>query len=132
MFLRFIAILCLAVPCAGCGSKGPELFTVQGIVTFSGAPQANGTICFEDATAGFASSSNITTEGKYTIDLPNGNYKIFLLPSTEEKKTAEGMMDSVAIDEMKFPRRYRSSETSGLSLNLTADATLDVSMSAKP
>lgn len=131
MVLRYCLVFVLALPVVGCGPKGPEMFVVQGTVKSSGELLSNGTICFEDAAAGATGSSDITAEGKYSIELPKGNYKVFLLPSTEEKMTTEGMLDTVAVDEKKFPRKYRVSESSGLSLDVAADATLDVNMVAK-
>lgn len=131
MFIRSITVLIFALLVSGCGPRGPEQFTVQGTVKSAGEPLSSGTICFEDAAAGSAASTTIAAAGTYTIELPKGNYKVFLLPSTEEKMTPEGMLDIVAVDEKKFPRRYRVSESSGLSLDVSADATLDVNMTAK-
>lgn len=131
MFFRIVSVLILTLSIVGCGPQGPEMFVVQGTVQSSGEPLSNGTICFEDSTAGITGSTAIAAEGKYSIELPKGNYKVFLLPSTEEKMTPEGMLDIVAVNEKKFPRKYRVSESSGISLDVSANATLDVNMLAK-
>lgn len=131
MFVRLIAILVLTLSLNGCGPQGPEMYVVQGTVKSSGEPLSNGTICFEDSAAGVTGSSDIAAEGSYSINLPKGSYKVILLPSTEEKMTAEGMLDTVAVDEKKFPRKYRVSESSGISLDVSANATLAVNIIAK-
>lgn len=126
---RIILVIGLMASCfIGCGDGGPQTFTIQGTVTSKDKPLETGTISFEDSNVGRANSAAIGTGGKYSVRLPSGNYKVILLPMTKERVSADGTMEEAMVDENKFPRKYRTSDTSGLSLKVSADANFDVEM----
>lgn len=123
-----LAIGLMATCFVGCGDAGPQTFTVQGTVSSKDKPLETGTISFEDSTAGRANSATIGTGGKYAVKLPVGSYKVMLLPITKERVSADGTMEEGMVDENKFPRKYRTSDTSGLSLKVSDNANFDVEM----
>ncbi len=126
---RIILVIGLFASCfVGCGDGGPQTFTIQGTVTSKEKPLETGTISFEDSTAGRANSAAIGTGGKYSVKLPTGNYKVMLLPITKERVSADGTMEEAMVDENKFPRKYRTTDTSGLSLKVSDSASFDVEM----
>ena len=124
----FLAIGLMASCFVGCGDGGPQTFTVQGTVTSKDKPLETGTISFEDSNAGKANSAAIASGGKYSVKLPAGNYKVMLLPITKERVSADGTMEEAMVDENKFPRKYRTSDTSGLSLRVSDNASFNVEM----
>ena len=122
-------VLAIVLTCIfGCGDGGPQTFNVQGTVLSKGKPLETGTISFEDSTAGRANSSAIGIGGKYSVRLPAGNYKVMLLPITKEQVAADGTKLEAMVDENMFPRKYRTSETSGLSLKVSDNVSFDVEM----
>ncbi len=128
MSRTILAIGLMASCFAGCGDGGPQTFTVQGTVTTKDKPLETGTISFEDSKAGRANSAMIGSGGKYSVKLPAGSYKVILLPITKERTSADGTMEEAMVDENKFPRKYRISDTSGLSLKVSDNASFDVEM----
>jgi len=128
MFRYFLAMALIATCLVGCGSGGPKTFVVQGTVTSGTKPLETGTISFEDSATGVANSALIGSGGKYTVKLPVGSYKAMLLPITEERVSADGTMEQAMVDEKRFPRKYRISTSSGLSLEVFKNETFDVEM----
>ena len=128
MSRTFLAIGLMASCFVGCGDGGPQTFTVNGTVTSKEKPLETGTISFEDSKAGRANSATIGSGGKYTVKLPTGNYKVMLLPITKERVSADGTMEEAMVDENKFPKKYRTSDTSGLSLKVSDNASFDVEL----
>jgi hypothetical protein len=128
MIGRFLILVLAMGLSVGCGDGGPKTYTVVGTVTYSGKPLETGTISFEDATAGAANSATIGKGGKYSLELPKGSYKVTLLPATEERVSEDGTKVEAMVDEKMFPRKYRTASTSGLSLEVSANSTLDVGM----
>ena len=59
---------------------------------------------------------------------PVAYYKVMLLPITKERVSADGTMEEAMVDENKFPRKYRTSDTSGLSHKVSANASFNVEM----
>jgi len=108
----------------GCGKQGPKRLTVTGKVTFQGAPVTEGQITFEDAASGVAGSTALGTDGSYTLQLPEGNYKVSVEPPVVE---VGGTADTPGDEEYKqvdnIPERYWSTATSPLQATVSADAT---------
>ncbi|RMF99739.1 MAG: carboxypeptidase regulatory-like domain-containing protein, partial [Planctomycetota bacterium] len=99
-----------------------KTYTVSGAVTFQGTPVTEGQISFENPQTGFVQSATLGEEGKYSLQLPAGDYKVSILPPLIE---VGGGPDSPAGEEYKqvdnIPDKYRSSESSGLTANINGD-----------
>ncbi len=128
MSKRALALSLITGFFVGCGDGGPKTFTVDGTVKSADKPLETGTIAFEDSTSGIANSAKIGSKGAYSLKLPAGNYKVMLLPSTKERISEDGTKEEAMVDEKKFPRKYRSATTSGLSLKVSSNESLNVEM----
>lgn len=73
LFATLIASLVLTV---GCGSKGPKLSKVYGVVTLDGKPVPNAAITFvpTDATPRSPSYGKTDSEGRYTLAFSRDRY----------------------------------------------------------
>ena len=111
----------------GCNS-GVKTHPVRGTVTAQGQPLESGTICFEDTARGVGNSAELKAGGKYEVDLPEGSYGVFLYPAMEDRIAEDGTHEEAFVDEKKFPNKFRTAKTSGLSLNVPASTTLDVDL----
>ena len=110
---------------SGCGSKLP---TVEGTVTLDGAPLADARIVFEapDRATAFAKTDD---DGKYDVmtasqrGLEAGIYKI----AVSAYKTRSGGSES-PIPVLKTPKKYNSSQTSGLEADVKTGRNTDVNL----
>ncbi|GAB6164529.1 hypothetical protein JCM19992_05290 [Thermostilla marina] len=132
---RFLAAGALlgAALLLGCNSGNQEkMYTVSGAVTFQGSPVTEGQISFENPQTGFVQSADLGEEGKYTLQLPAGDYKVSISPPLIE---VGGGPDSPPGEEYKqvdnIPDKYRSSESSGLTATINGDKT-DVNFDMTP
>lgn len=103
-----IAMLLLA----GC-TKAPTQGTVEGKVTFNGAPFSNARLNFISQALGTAATADIQADGTYNVASPlkPGSYKVFLLPKEmgdpDHPKAATG-------PDTAIPQKYWSEATSDL------------------
>jgi hypothetical protein len=115
-------ILLLAVGSSliiGCG--GPPTATVSGRVTVGGQLVTAGQIAFESD--GTLLASAIGPDGRYqlrnggTTSVPPGDYTVLLAPPppelVEDPETTE-IKAATAVDQSRYPKKYRSPETSDL------------------
>ena len=122
--IRVMFLLCLlCLLCAGCsGSNAKPRYKVTGKVTYQSQPVEEGTITFEDPSAGEANSSPLASGGAYTVELPAGQYKVSISPPlVETKGTADSPPDLVPKKVNNIPKKYWVQESSGLSAEVTKD-----------
>jgi len=112
--------LLVSVGCGGTNAK--PRYKVTGKVTFQSQPVEEGTITFEDPSAGEANSSALASGGAYTVELPAGQYKVSISPPlVETKGTADSPPDLVPKKVNNIPKKYWVQESSGLSAEVTKD-----------
>ena len=108
-----LAVAVLAT--AGCTSSGPASYTVTGKVTFQNQPVEEGSITFEDAAAGQVNSAQLGPGGRYSVELPAGDFRVSISPPLVETKAGPNSPgDMVPKDVKNIPKRYRVIETSRL------------------
>src|SRR5687768_11347111 len=91
-------LLILALLAAGgCGSSDSRArYTVTGKVTYQGQSVEEGTITFENPSAGQVNSSPLGSGGSYSLDVPAGDYKVSVSPPlVETKGTGDSPPDMV-------------------------------------
>ena len=103
----------------GCGSEdtGPELFTVQGTVTFDGSPVDEGRISFRKAEGDQKAYSADIKAGNYSLQMEAGKSTVEITASrpSGEFDTSNPDDPPQPIGEMYIPAQYNSETT------LTAD-----------
>lgn len=109
----------------GCGGgSGPRMNTVQGTVTFQGSPVEEGSITFEDSSAGTAGGTELGPGGTYRLSLPDGTYAVWIQPPMI---VTPDTADSPGGEEMKevnnIPPKYWRSTSSGLSVQVSRNET---------
>lgn len=116
----FLLLLLLA---SGCTSgDGAARYQVSGKVTFQGQPVERGEITF-DTGAGQVNSSQLGSGGSYSLELPAGDYKVFIAPPlTEGKGTPDSPPDMIPDPTVKnIPKKYWVQETSRLTAQVAKD-----------
>jgi hypothetical protein len=117
------AVVVLAL--SGCGGgSGPRMNTVEGTVTFQGAPVEEGSITFEDSSAGTAGSTTLGPGGTYRLGLPDGNYSVWIQPPmivTPDTADSPGGEEMKPVD--NIPAKYWTSVSSGLTVQISPTAT---------
>ena len=96
--MRLTSVLCLLVLC-GCGSAGPEMADVSGMITLEGKPLSGAEIHF--VSSGFEGYGRTNDEGRYSLDrgAPVGECKVYITkapegdPSGGVDTSIEGMDD---------------------------------------
>ena len=151
MFLAATALL------TGCGSsrKGPP---VTGVVTVDTRPVRSGQVTFVGGPKGEKSIAAIGFDGRYTIDLPPGDYKVGVeggnlqsaagqmahVPTPKAPKEAASMKDHAepgaapvdlsaeAKNPVIVPMKYRAPDSSTLSVTVpAAGTTFDIPLKSK-
>src|SRR5437667_4315762 len=90
----------------GTGDKIPR-YRVSGKVTYQGQPVEEGTITFEDPTAGQVNSSTLSPSGAYSLELRAGPYKVSVAPPlVETKGTGDSPPDMVPKKVSNIPKKY--------------------------
>jgi hypothetical protein len=101
---------------AGCGDGKAARFQVTGKVTHQGAGVEEGTITFEDPTAGQVNSAPLGSGGSYSVELPAGDFKVSVAPpQMEVKGTGDSPPDMVPKPVKNIPKKYWVQETAKLS-----------------
>lgn len=72
--MRWLGLVCVlgCLVCLGCGSGGPELGEVTGIVTMDGQPVANALVTFTPKEGGRSSTGATDASGKYVLAFVDG------------------------------------------------------------
>lgn len=121
-------LLCaMLVGFASCSGGGESLVTgsVEGTVTYNGAPLPGGTITFHGGT-GHGASAAIGSDGSFSVvsqhgpGLPVGDYNVSVFIPEEEDVdplAPESERQAAQLD-IKLPRKYRDPGTSGLAASI--------------
>ena len=114
------------VSVTGCGPSDPlARYTVTGKVAYQGQPVEEGTITFEDPTAGQVNSSPLGAGGAYSVELPAGDFQVSVSPPLVETKAGPDSPGDMAPKKVaNIPKKYWVQETSGLSAKVERDKKL--------
>jgi len=122
----------------GCGKNDPgigPLGIVKGHVTFESVAVTEGTVQFSNATKGYAGTGEIDKEGRYLVrsengGLPIGDYQVSVMPPIIAVSGGPNTPSSEGPKEIPtIPRKYRSTETSGLTMTIReGENTYDIQM----
>ena len=129
MKIQLIAVLISVIFLAGCGKN----IHFSGKVEFTdGTPVESGTIYFEKAD--FVARGTIAPNGRYVLGsigpkdgIPPGKYKVYIrgvVDKDAKTKNPLGMISSVSL----IDNKYSNPETSGLSVEIPAERTLDIKL----
>jgi hypothetical protein len=114
-------MLALALPCfCGCGSSGPEKYTVSGTVTFDGQPVADGEIIFSAEAGGKGTDGGKIVNGQYTLQALPGKkvVRVMAMREVPGKFDESNPGEKVPFKEMYIPDKY--SGRSELKAEITA------------
>ena len=125
MSKRYFLLFCLTplfLLGTGCGDSGPRLETVTGTVTLDGEPLSQGGISFENPATGHAAGGKLEA-GRFTVQLPHGEYKVALEPPMVEAPSPDGLSPPTQKPAVDLPRKYLSVTTTDLTAHVTGDST---------
>ena len=116
-------LIVLALPLTtGCGSSGPTLYHVTGVVTYQDKPLPLGTIMFVPTGAPPSQPTQIGPDGRYELDAVAGTHAVMVVavppvqgqPDPDE----EGGINYSGVEpvESLIPEKYNRYETSGVSV----------------
>ncbi len=113
--------------CGGSSEPVVEVITINGKVTFEGAPVTEGSVQFEDSSTGISSSAELGAEGAYTLETATGDYKVTVTPPWIEIDLGP---DSPPEEDYKevdnIPQKYRQTNSTDLTAKVTeAGQTID-------
>jgi hypothetical protein len=110
-------------PVCGCGS-GEKMYSLQGTVTYGTEAVAEGTITFEESVSKATVQAVLSPEGKYSLRVAPGTYKIMVEPPMVAE--TRGSDPGMTFKKVKnIPSNVRLSQTTPLSSTVDADATLN-------
>lgn len=130
--LRSVALcafgLCSVMLCSVCGcGSGEEMFSVQGTVTYGTEAVAEGTITFEESTSRTTVQAALSPEGKYSVRVAPGKYKIIVEPPmVAETRGSDAGQTYKKVN--NIPNNFRLAETTPLTATVDADAKLDFNL----
>lgn len=103
----FAALMLLLV---GCGSSGPETFTVSGTVTLDGEPVVQGDISFWDPERQVGACGGKIVDGQYSFESSPGskNVDITAYRETGEMDTTSNPGEEAPMLEMYIPTKYNT------------------------
>jgi hypothetical protein len=113
-----------ALAALGCGSDGGQArYQISGKVTFQGQPVEKGEITFANDAAGQVNSSPLGSGGSYSMELPAGDYRVYIAPPlVEGKGTPDSPPDMLPDSSVKnIPKKFWVQETSGLKATVDKD-----------
>jgi hypothetical protein len=105
----------------GCGSRGPEMASVSGTVTYKGAPVPMGTVTFQpvEPAKGRAATGAIQPDGSYTLQTENpddgalvGDYRVSI--SARDEVVLDYRPAKPVPPKLLVPEKYEDPATSGL------------------
>jgi hypothetical protein len=107
----------------GCNSKDGNKFIIQGTVKFKDQPVTEGDIQFINDRTGLGGQVSLNSYGEYSIALYPGTYKVAVTPPYLVDYSG-GIPNPVYKKVFNIPKRYHSTETSGLTATLETDNTV--------
>ena len=118
-YLEIAAAACWALSLSGCGASKPPSYDVTGTVTFEGAPVEEGSVLFEDPATGAAKQVPLEPGGKYTLNLPPGNYNVALTPPLGEGRSRGDTPEDADYKPVpNIPRKYWNVRASGFTADV--------------
>jgi len=117
-----IAMGLLLFGCGGGGEETVELITVSGTVTYEGTPISEGTIQFENPTTGIAASSELSSDGEYSLEVSTGKYDVTVYPPVVQIDSGPDSPPTEGYKEVdNIPEKYRQIGTTDLEANVKED-----------
>ncbi|MFV0444541.1 MAG: hypothetical protein ACK5Q5_13310 [Planctomycetaceae bacterium] len=119
--------LALTIILAGCGGGEPTRVdhTVTGTVKFNGAPVTEGSVQFEDSAKGLGGSGELAADGSYETLLPDGDYKVTILPPMEFTPDTPNSPGGLVPKNVKnVPDKYRTPDSTPLAARVTSGQTV--------
>ncbi|HET6573872.1 MAG TPA: carboxypeptidase regulatory-like domain-containing protein [Fimbriiglobus sp.] len=108
---------------AGCGSTDKPI-DVSGKVTFKGEPVAEGSVQFVEDRTGRGAEVDLRPDGTYKASLFAGEYKVVVTPPYLVDESKGGLPNPYYKKVKNIPAKYHSTDTSGLTANVSADKTV--------
>lgn len=110
----------------GCGG-GEQMYSVRGTVTYGTEAVAEGTITFQNSESGTTAQAALSPEGKYSVRVAPGKYKIMVEPPmVTETRGSDAGQTYKKVD--NIPNNFRISDKTTLNSNVSSDATLDFNL----
>jgi hypothetical protein len=106
---------------AGCGSADKPI-DIAGKVTFKGEPVAEGSVQFIEDRTGRGAEVDLGRDGTYKARLFAGEYKVVVTPPYMVDQSS-GMPNPYYKKVKNIPKKYHSTETSGLTAGVSRDQT---------
>ncbi len=104
---------------AGCGSAEKPI-AVSGKVTFKGEPVTEGSVQFIEDRTGRGAEVDLGPDGTYQARLFAGEYKVVVTPPYIVDESS-GMPNPYYKKVKNIPKKYHSTETSGLTATVSPD-----------
>lgn len=124
--LSFAIAWLVACLLSGCDS-GDAIYNVQGTITFGSEPVSQGTVTFEETGTMNSTQAPLTADGKYSLRLAAGNYKIMVEPPlVAETGVSDASTTYKAVK--NIPEKFRSSHSTTLTARIVGRKTLDFNL----
>ena len=127
--LRSIKTALLAVALfsvCGCGN-GEKICTLRGTVTYGSEAVTEGTVTFEESENRITFQAVLSPEGKYSVRVAPGKYKIMVEPPmVAETRGSDAGQTYKKVN--NIPNNFRISDKTPLTSTVDADATLDFNL----
>jgi hypothetical protein len=132
-----LSVLALTIGC----SPGEQLGQVNGVVTINGKPLNTGSILFQNSAAGVSINANIAEDGTFVVKtfdkngIPPGIYKVVVRADTfgdPETPLVGQPIKPKPKPSAVVPEKYRTLETSDLSVTVNAGANPPLTLDLKP
>ena len=119
--VRALALGALAAVAAGCSPGGPKKQTVEGTVTYKGAPLPSGILRVVGSGGAFATAP-IRADGPFTHpDVAPGEVQVGIMEAPASGGGSSDGSKGAAPKPVPLPAKYKSPEQSGLKYTITAD-----------
>lgn len=121
----FLSIAAIA-PLWGCGSSGPEMASVRGVVTYDGQPVPKGLVSFQAVAAdGRNATGLIQPDGSYELQTENprdgallGEYRVSI--SARDDEVLMYIPKKPTPPKRLVPQKYENPETSNLTATVAS------------
>lgn len=123
-FLAFASLCVLGALCAGCGSKGPQLAPVEGVVTLNSEALEGASVLFQPQAGGLPATGLTDAQGKFVLKTMEDDGAQVGMSDVSVAKEKKAETD-VKLEEGEYgpvnfetPVKYASPKTSGLSVDV--------------
>lgn len=120
--VRALALGALAAAAVGCSKGGPQKQTIEGTVSYKGAPLPSG-ILRVVGTGGAFATAPIRSDGTFTLtDVLPGEVQVGIMEApVSGSGSSDGSKGAPAPKPVPVPAKYKNPEQSGLKYTITAD-----------